>query len=133
MNPAASAYILRSTKHHLEPVEVFKVILLGKGDKLIRVLEVARGSEDQVIVDANHILGMAKYWGSTRVVLAHNHPHERSVIPSQADLDLTKLFKRYLRPFRIKVLDHIILGSSDYVSLTRDCPSLLRRIWNYLY
>ncbi len=132
MRPNTAVNILQATGHHNQPVEVFKAILLDEDKELIRVVELARGNRDQVMLDPNMVLGSAKYWGALYVILSHNHPGESNPVPSQADLDVTKYARRYLRPYKVKVLDHIILGSDDYISITRDYPSRLRRFWAWL-
>ncbi len=132
MTPNEAVNILQATGHHVQPVEVFKAILLDEDKELIKVVELARGNRDQVRMDFNLVLGSAKHWEALYVILSHNHPGEANPIPSQADLNVTKYARRYLRRYKVKVLDHIILGSDDYISIQRDCPGPLRRFWAWL-
>ena len=133
MTPNVAANILQATGHHYQTVEVFKALFLDEDKKLVRVVELARGDWDHVLIDPDLVLESANYWEAFNVILSHNHPGEVAPVPSQADLDLTKYFRRYLRRYKVKVLDHIILGTDGYVSIKRDCPGFLRRIFSRIF
>jgi len=47
------------------------------------------------------------------VILVHNHP-SGSVAPSLADENMTRRLKAALGLFDIRVLDHVIVGSSIF-------------------
>ena len=53
---------------------------------------------------------------SAAVVLAHNHP-SGSVEPSRADEFLTQTLKSALQLVDVRVLDHLIVGQGQVVSL----------------
>ena len=50
------------------------------------------------------------------VVFAHNHPSGNAE-PSQADLNITQELKALLEKVDIRVLDHLIVARSEWVSL----------------
>jgi DNA repair protein RadC len=50
------------------------------------------------------------------VIFAHNHPSGVAE-PSQADLRITQKLKDTLAHFEIRVLDHVIVGEGEGVSL----------------
>lgn len=50
------------------------------------------------------------------VVMAHNHPNGFA-LPSDQDLELTRMIANALNHINVKLVDHIIVGSDDYVSL----------------
>jgi len=49
-------------------------------------------------------------------VLAHNHP-SGDVSPSQDDIDLTRRLVQAGEIMGIDVLDHLIIGADDFLSL----------------
>ena len=50
------------------------------------------------------------------MVVCHNHP-SGSVEPSAADRKLTKLLQKALEVVDVRVLDHIIVGDGDPLSM----------------
>jgi DNA repair protein RadC len=50
------------------------------------------------------------------VILAHNHPSGVAE-PSQADVAITRRLKEALGTIDVRVLDHLIIGHSQVVSL----------------
>lgn len=50
------------------------------------------------------------------VVLAHNHPRG-SARPSQADIETTRQLRALLRGVGVELVEHLIFGESDFVSL----------------
>ena len=50
------------------------------------------------------------------VILAHNHP-SGDVSPSQDDINLTRRLVQAGEIMGIDVLDHLIIGSDDFLSL----------------
>lgn len=51
-----------------------------------------------------------------QVVLAHNHPRG-SARPSQADIETTRQLRALLRGVGVELVEHLIFGESDFVSL----------------
>ena len=54
--------------------------------------------------------------GAAAVILAHNHP-SGSVQPSRADQALTQSLKTTLALIDVRVLDHVIVGGSQALSM----------------
>ena len=50
------------------------------------------------------------------MILAHNHPSGIAE-PSQADIAITRKLRVALETIDVRVLDHLIIGSSQVVSL----------------
>jgi DNA repair protein RadC len=53
---------------------------------------------------------------ATGIILAHNHPHGIA-LPSQEDIDCTKYIYKILDALKVRLLDHIIVNESDYISM----------------
>ena len=128
MDTDQAAYILRATKIHEEPVEIFSALLLDEDGSFVRAVKVDRGDYDHVLVDPKKILERAQYWETPFVILAHHHPGEAYPIPSEADVEVTKTFRKYLRRNGVKLLDHIVLGDKAHVSINELFPGLWGRL-----
>ncbi len=50
------------------------------------------------------------------MIVAHNHPSGVAE-PSQADADITRRLNKALALVDIRLLDHVVVGDSDTVSL----------------
>ena len=57
--------------------------------------------------------------GATGAVLVHNHP-SGNLTPSKADLDVTERIRRVLETVDIRLLDHIITGVQNSISLRNE-------------
>lgn len=53
---------------------------------------------------------------ATGIILAHNHPHGIA-LPSTEDIDCTKYIYKILDALKVRLLDHIIVNESDYISM----------------
>jgi DNA repair protein RadC len=62
------------------------------------------------------VVKRALHHGAAAVVLAHNHP-SGSVQPSRADEALTQTLKAALALVDVRVLDHIIIGQGETLSM----------------
>ena len=59
---------------------------------------------------------MAVQHTAASIVLAHNHP-SGDVSPSQDDIDLIRRLVKAGEIMGIDILDHIVIGSTDFLSL----------------
>ena len=53
---------------------------------------------------------------AAKIILAHNHPSGNPT-PSQSDCEITRLLKETLAHIDIQVIDHIIVGNQENLSL----------------
>ncbi len=54
----------------------------------------------------------------TSVIIAHNHIN-KSAVPSFADIEMTQSLKYTLEQIEIRLVDHIIVSGTDYISLAQ--------------
>ncbi len=119
--PADVASLLREPMQHYD-VEVFHVLLLDTRSRLIRDVEVSRGTLNASLVHPREVFHEATKAKAASVVLAHNHP-SGDPTPSSDDIKITRELVEAGRVMKIEVLDHIIVGkrtigrATDYVSL----------------
>ena len=98
------------------PQEVFAVLFLDGQHRLLRLEEMFHGTLTQTSVYPREVLRRALALNAAAVVLAHNHPSGVAE-PSRADEYLTQTLKTALQLIDVRVLDHIIVGQGQVVSL----------------
>jgi DNA repair protein RadC len=69
-----------------------------------------------VMLPYRDILRDALNWGSSSILLAHNHP-SGDPTPSRNDIRLTHRFADILAPLSIRLEDHIIVAGHHIVSM----------------
>lgn len=96
--------------------EVLKLILLNTKNIVIGVRDVFKGSLNSSIVHPREIFREAVQRGSANIIICHNHPSGDST-PSKEDINITLRIKQCGDLMGIKLLDHIIIGNNNYISL----------------
>jgi DNA repair protein RadC len=98
--------------------EVFGVLFLDAQHRLIEFVEMFRGTLTQTSVYPREIVQQALRCGASAVVLAHNHPSGH-VQPSRADQLLTQTLRDALAMVEVRVLDHVIVGPGQSLSMAQ--------------
>lgn len=96
--------------------EVFIVLFLDSQNRLLSAAEMFRGTLAQTSVYPREVVKSALQRNAAAVVLAHNHP-SGSAEPSRADEFLTQTLKTALALVDVRVLDHVIVGAGDALSM----------------
>jgi len=96
--------------------EVFAVLFLDSQNRMLALEELFRGTLSQTSVYPREVVLRALHHQSAAVVLSHNHP-SGSVQPSRADEHLTQTLKASLALVDVRVLDHIIVGQGQALSM----------------
>ena len=96
--------------------EVFAVLFLDNQNRLLATEELFRGTLTQTSVYPREVVMRALHHQAAAVVLSHNHP-SGSVQPSRADEHLTHTLKAALALVDVRVLDHIIVGQGQALSM----------------
>jgi DNA repair protein RadC len=95
--------------------EVVKVALLDNKLKIIKDFVISEGSVNSSIVHPREVMIPAIKESATRIVLVHNHP-SGDPSPSQADIEITHRVSKAGEIIGIKLLDHIIIGGTEFYS-----------------
>jgi DNA repair protein RadC len=98
------------------PHEVFAVLFLDAQHRLLRLEELFRGTLSQTSVYPREVVKRALALNAGAVVLAHNHPSGLAE-PSRADELLTQSLKAALALVDVRVLDHLVVGRGQVVSM----------------
>lgn len=99
-----------------EKSEQFCVLYLNNQHQAIAFEKVFQGTINSAPVFPRVVAQKALEHNAAAVILAHNHPSGKAE-PSYADKEITKQLKQALALLDIQVLDHLIITSSDWVSL----------------
>ncbi|MGJ7489332.1 RadC family protein [Variovorax sp. ZT4R33] len=98
------------------PHEVFAALFLDAQHRLIAMEELFRGTLSQTSVYPREVVVRALHHHAAAVVLAHNHP-SGGVEPSRADELLTQTLKAALALVDVRVLDHVVVGRGQTLSM----------------
>lgn len=97
------------------PHEEFWIIYLNNSNKVISKAQLSKGGITGTLVDVRIVFKTALEMGATGLILCHNHP-SGTLIPSDADKQITKKLKLAGESLEIKVLDHLIVTETSYFS-----------------
>ena len=98
------------------PYEVFACLYLDNRHRLISFDELFRGTIDSAQVHPREVVRAAIKHNAAAVIFSHNHPSGVAE-PSQADIRLTRNLKEALSMIEVRVLDHMVIGAGEAVSL----------------
>jgi len=99
--------------------EYFLAILLDTRSRLIKIAEISIGSLDSSIVHPREVFKEAISASAASVIFVHNHP-SGDTEASEDDINLTKRLAKAGEIVGIDVLDHIIIGDKNFLSLKRE-------------
>ena len=97
--------------------EEVHVLCLNARNVLVHHARVAEGCVDQCSVDPREVFAPAVAMRASAIVLVHNHP-TGDPEPSVSDVALTRRLAEAGRVLGIRLLDHLVLGSSKHVSMS---------------
>ncbi len=102
-----------------EQVEYFYMILLNRGNRVMKKQLVSQGGTAGTIVDAKVVFKIALEHLAQSIILVHNHP-SGNISPSEQDKRLTERLVKIGRDLDLTVLDHVIFADSGYFSFADD-------------
>lgn len=114
-DPAIAAAILGNDLMW-QSQERFAVLLLDVKNRLLGTQVITIGTATETLAHPRDIFREVIRQGATRVIIAHNHP-SGNVDPSQEDLLLTRQLLTGAQILGIPILDHLILGNGNHLSL----------------
>lgn len=96
--------------------EIFKIIMLNTKNHIIRSMDISIGNLNSSIVHPREVFREAIRACSNSVILVHNHP-SGDPEPSSEDISTTKRLCDCGVMLGINVIDHVIIGDGNFVSL----------------
>ncbi|WP_337261408.1 MULTISPECIES: RadC family protein [unclassified Serratia (in: enterobacteria)] len=105
-------------KLHLQPQsrECFMVLFLDNRHRLIASETLSIGTFNATIIYPREVVIRALHHRAAAVIISHNHPSGEAE-PSNADRTLTDRLVNALDLVGIRVLDHLIVGDAEPLSL----------------
>ncbi len=95
--------------------EVFCVLLLDSRHRLVRRVEVSRGSLNQSLVHPREVFAPALREAAAAILVVHNHP-SGDPRPSREDHEVTRRLTRAGEILGVPLLDHVIVADRGFVS-----------------
>lgn len=114
-SPEAVRQYLKALLRH-EPHEVFGCLFLDNKHRSLGFEALFHGSINSASVYPRQVVKRALAKNAAAVILCHNHPSGVSQ-PSQDDLHMTLRLKDSLSLVEVRVLDHIIIGDGEPLSM----------------
>ncbi len=114
-NPASVAEYYMEGMRHLEQEVVLLVLLNSKG-RLIRDMVLSRGTVRASVISPREVFIEALRYQAVSIILLHNHP-SGIPDPSREDIELTERIRLAGSLLGIELLDHIIIGDCQAVSM----------------
>jgi len=112
--PAEAVPLLAEIKDQRK--EYFLCLYLNARNQVVHKEVISIGSLSASIVHPREVFQVAVCRSAASLILAHNHP-SGDVSPSQDDLELTRRLTKAGQIMGIEVLDHLIIGPTEFLSL----------------
>jgi len=111
----ASIIAREAAADHIEHYECFYIMMLNNANQVLGISRISQGGITGTLVDVRLIFQNLLKANATAFLMFHNHP-SGTLKPSEADKIITKKIKEATQFFDIKLLDHLIITSEDYLS-----------------
>ena len=96
--------------------EVFSCMFLDARNRLLRFEKLFLGTVDRADVFPREVAKAALKCNAAAVIFAHNHPSGVPE-PSLSDIHLTDRLVTILKELDVEVLDHVVIGANQTVSM----------------
>jgi len=101
--------------------EHFWVIGLDTQNMVLFVDLCSLGTLNATLVHPREVFRLAVSKGTDRIIVGHNHPtNSANISPSSEDLKVTERLAKAGEILGISLLDHIIIGKSEYFSFSEN-------------
>lgn len=114
-SPADVANLLMLEMALLEQ-EHLRVVLLDTKNRIMRVASIYEGSLNTAVVRVGEVFRPAVRANCASIIIVHNHP-SGDPTPSPEDVRVTESLVEAGKLLDIEVLDHVVIGRNNYVSL----------------
>ena len=98
-------------------------IMLDAEYRVISAVKISDGTNNSSPVYPRDIIKSTLETNAVNVILAHNHPNG-PLIPSAADINVTKIIDKALTFINVRLIDHIIVSGNQYLSILHDLGRL---------
>lgn len=110
------AYTILKQQLAWEDREIFATVILNARNGVLGINTVSVGTLNASLVHPREVFRPAIIMGAASIILAHNHPTSNTA-PSREDIELTRRLKHAGELIGIEVLDHVIIGGNNFLSM----------------
>ena len=103
----------------IELQEEFKILLLNRANEVLGLYPLSKGGITGTVVDQRLIFAVALKCNATGIIMCHNHPSGK-LLPSEADITLTKSIGKCADLLEINLLDHLIITKNGFYSFSNE-------------
>ena len=103
----------------IELQEEFKILLLNRANEVLGIYPLSKGGITGTVVDQRLIFAVALKCNATGIIMCHNHPSGK-LLPSEADITLTKSIAKCSDLLEINLLDHLIITKNGFYSFSNE-------------
>jgi DNA repair protein RadC len=114
-SPASIAKIYMQEMRYLKQ-EHFKVVYFDIKNNILGDRDITIGTINTTIVHPREVFSEAVKMSAASVIVLHNHP-SGDAQPSKEDIQVTKRLSEAGKILGIDLLDHIVIGDGQYISL----------------
>lgn len=114
-NPKSIAAYYMESLRHLEQEEIH-LMMFNTKNRLLGDAILTKGTVNASLISPREVFLKALEYHAVYLVLVHNHP-SGDPAPSKEDLRITDRIKKSGEILGIELLDHVIIGDQNYVSL----------------
>lgn len=100
--------------------EAMIVCCLNVKNEINYMSVIALGTLNSILIHPREVYKIAILTNSNSIILSHIHP-SGDTKPSKEDINITKRLKEAGDILRIELLDHLIIGDNNYLSLKEEC------------
>ena len=115
INESKKVFLYCQSRFALEKQEKLLVLFLDPRNYILEEKVIFQGTADQSFIHPRDIFQEAVLVNAVKIICVHNHPSGR-ILPSKADIEITKKLKKIGEMMGISLIDHVIVGSSSYFS-----------------
>lgn len=101
--------------HNITDREHMEILFLNTQNELITCKRLFSGTVSESVIYIRTIIEQTLLFNATSIIVTHNHPGG-SLIPSRADLNVTKKIQEALNHIDVKLLDHVIISPNGSYS-----------------
>lgn len=95
------------------------MIALNSVCRILGIFFISKGTVNASLITPRELYIRALLAGAVQVILCHNHP-SGTVMPSDADIEVTNRVKKAGELVEVKLVDHIIIAGDSYYSFKED-------------
>ncbi|MCM1635293.1 JAB domain-containing protein [Latilactobacillus sakei] len=102
-----------------ETQEQLLAVYLDVKNQIIQIKQLYLGTLNSSVAHPREVFKWAVQYSAAKFILVHNHPSGQ-LAPSTQDINFTKRIVNCGQLMGITCLDHLIIGSSQYLSLREE-------------